>query len=252
LDATIEGWELSIANVCRQTLRISESDERTARELARALIGAAYVRFSGVGEIFGVVNLEHDPNARGNPRGLTDSHIEMLYNILKRAGAKKDEESPIFIATKRGLIVPECLDMMANATATSLLSDIPLLRLVRESGDREDMLEHEIFTQRDRHRKCWLTLEELNERRIELNKLRSMRTLCMLLNGNHRIRAMLRIGVDIAAERDRLRAMAEDMKVGSDVLATLLGDLSKRMEAHTWRVVVYDGEPPDLAFDPPD
>jgi hypothetical protein len=198
----------------------------------------AYLRFSGVCKIFGVVNLEHDPHAWGNPHRLTDSHIKMLYNILKRAGAKKDEESPIFIATKRALIMPECLDMMANATATSLLLDIPLLLLVRESGDREDMLEQKLFTQQDRHRKCWLTLEELNERQIKLNKLRSMRVLCMPLNGNHCIRTMLRIGVDIAAEHERLQAMAEDMKVGSNVLAKLLGDLSKRMEAHTWRVVV--------------
>jgi hypothetical protein len=204
------------------------------------LLGSAYVRFGGAGDIHGVVNLDLDPNARGNPRGLTESHVDALYDILRRINGKRDHEAPLFLAVRRELITPECLALMAKADATNILSQPPLLELVGENREREAELERNLLSQVSGGR--WLTRDELNAQQSELEGLRALRTLCMLLNGNHRIRAMLRIYQDIAVERDRFRALAEKSHANALEVFNATKALLLRVTDQTWRVLVYDGK----------
>jgi hypothetical protein len=82
---------------------------------------------------------------------------------------------------------------MGKANATNILSKLPLLQLMQDSAAHEAALENTVLTQVEED--CWLTQEELNKQHIELQSLAWV--LCMLLNGDHSIRAVLRIRQNI-------------------------------------------------------
>ncbi|KAG8782051.1 hypothetical protein FRC12_021266 [Ceratobasidium sp. 428] len=233
-------WEKSVLELRNRTIAVPIHDAKLARELARALIGSAYVRFVGVGEIFGVVNLALDPNVRGNPRGLNDDHVGLLFDIIRRPNAKKDHESPLFLAISRTAIDDTQLELMEAADARDLLSKLPPLVLKRKHAAREAQLENALWTQSESG--VWLTVMGLDERKKELDALRNDpgRPQATLLNGNHRTRAMLRRNEEIITKRDRIRAMLERNPSNKADVEREVEELNQMVEGHTWRCLIYD------------
>ncbi|KAG8735207.1 hypothetical protein FRC10_010877 [Ceratobasidium sp. 414] len=221
-----------------QVARAPEEELAIARELQAAVIGAAYVRFVGPGDIGGVVNLNLDPNERGNPRGLTNSHVELLAEILRRPNAKKDHESPVILTVDANLIDPILRLQMSEANAYDLLSDIPRLELLSDAAQREQSLENELWLGRTATR--WLDEGEVHAKNEELRALRKRRALCMLLNGNHRLRAMLKIGEEVEKEWRDLADRIRRKIGGQDEWEADVKSIFARVENLTWRCEVYD------------
>ncbi|KAG8768478.1 hypothetical protein FRC12_005529 [Ceratobasidium sp. 428] len=216
-------WEKSVIDMRNRTIVVPVHDEKLALELARALIGSAY-----------------DPNARGNPRGLNDDHVGLLFDILRRPNAKKDHGSPIFLAVLRDAIDDAQLQLMEEADARDLLSKLPPLVLKRKHAAKEAQIENALWTQTEGG--IWLTVIDLDERQTELDALRDdpERPKATLLNGNHRTRAMLHGNVEIIAKRDHIRTLLEKNSSNKGDVEREVQELNQLVEGHTWRCLVYD------------
>ncbi|KAG8721877.1 hypothetical protein FRC08_009400 [Ceratobasidium sp. 394] len=240
MEEVISVWETSVKDVRSRVLATSIHDERLGKELEVACIGSAYIRFIGPGDVFGVVDLEHNPNKRGNPRGLNSGHVELLHDIFRRPLAKKDHESPLYLAVDGRYISDEDKATMASADARNILSRLPPLVLKRDTSDEEAQLEEELWVQRVAGR--WLSTPELNDRQSRLDSLRSdpTRGMSHILNGNHRIRAMLAQNPLIFSQRDAIRAKLEMTPGNRSDLEQEMQALQARVQGHTWRCLVYD------------
>ncbi|KAG8713673.1 hypothetical protein FRC08_012961 [Ceratobasidium sp. 394] len=173
LNQMLAGWEGSVRQLRDRELKLNLGAAAAAEELAQAEIGSAFVRFTGPGDIFGVIALDVDPNSRGNPRALNEGHRDLLYEELRRPNAKRDWESPLFLSVPSRLISQDLQTKMKAHSATDPQSTPPLLKLIREHEDDEIKLENELWLERENER--WLTAEELVERRDRLGDLRSSR-----------------------------------------------------------------------------
>ncbi|KAG9093563.1 hypothetical protein FRC06_011463 [Ceratobasidium sp. 370] len=226
-------------NMSAETAGLSPEERQIIEEIRTALISGAALRFAGVGDVFSVLNLAHDPNMRGNLRGITDSHVDVLYNIIKRVGMKKDHESPLVIAVSRSAIDRACLAKMIRRDAHDILQRVPVLQLIRKNP-RELELEQQIALCRANNK--LLEPVDVQVLRKTLDDLYHERTLCMLLNGNHRIRAMLRVTVDLEKRLDELHEkmrLPSSSRDNADIQAAIK-QLGAEMERHTWRCEVYD------------
>ncbi|KAG9097292.1 hypothetical protein FRC06_007718 [Ceratobasidium sp. 370] len=238
LNQLLAGWEGSVRQLRDRELKLNSGAAAAAEELAQAEIGSAFVRFTGPGDIFGVVSLDADPNSRGNPRALNEGHRDLLYEVLRRPNAKRDWESPLSLSVPSHLITEDLRAKMKAHTATDPQSTPPLLKLIREHEEEEIQLENELWLQRENER--WLTAEELAVRRQRLDDLRSSRERCMLLNGNHRIRAMLRLGEDIIKIRNEIKDHITKGDLSQDEINEMSDEMWEKVEDHTWRCIVYD------------
>ncbi|KAG9101543.1 hypothetical protein FRC06_002856 [Ceratobasidium sp. 370] len=240
--ALAAGWADYVAQLRGKEAQASEEDVAVARELKDALIGAAYIRFVGPGDVHGVINLDNNPNARGNPRGLTETHVDLLHQILRRPNGKKDHESPIYIMVDEDCIDPALRSKMKKGDAFNPLSALPLLELVRKDKERETSLENELWVGRVDDR--WLNLEDVNTRRCELKALREAadRPYCVLLNGHHRIRAMLRISKEIFDDWESLKKRVMEGEGDEEEFEEIARDVLQRVENNTWRCVIYNSK----------
>ncbi|KAG9099560.1 hypothetical protein FS749_000978 [Ceratobasidium sp. UAMH 11750] len=238
LNQMLAEWEGSVRLLRDKDMKLNADAAAAAEVLANAEIGSAFVRFTGPGDIFGVVSLEMDPNSRGNPRALNEGHRDLLYEILRRPNAKRDWESPLFLSVPADLIADDLRVKMKGATATDPMSTPPLLKLIRPHEDEEIRLENEIWLRREGER--WLSNEELADRDSRLEDLRLSRERCMLLNGNHRIRAMLRVGEDIVKIRNEIKEHITNGDLSQEEINEMSDKMWERIEEHTWRCVVYD------------
>ncbi|KAG9093284.1 hypothetical protein FRC06_011582, partial [Ceratobasidium sp. 370] len=226
-------------NMSRETAGLSPEEQQIIEEIRAALIGGAALRFAGVGDVFSVLNLAHNLNMRGNPRGITDSHVDVLYNIIKRIGMKKDHESPLVIVVSRSAINLACLAKMVGRDARDILQRVPVLQLVRKNP-HELKLEQQIALRRANDK--LLEPVDVQVLRKTLDDLYHECTLCMLLNGNHRIRAMLQVTVDLEKRLDELHEkmrLPSSSRDNADIQAAIK-QLGAEMERHTWRCEVYN------------
>ncbi|KAG8739727.1 hypothetical protein FRC10_005224 [Ceratobasidium sp. 414] len=236
----ISAWESSVRDVRDRVIAASVQDARLGKDLDHAYLGSAYIRFVGPGSVHGVVDLELNPNKRGNPRGLNPGHVGILHDIFSRPMARKDHESPIYLAVDGDLIPAKHRAAMADADARNILSNVPPLVLQRDDADDEARLEQELWVQRVDGR--WLSPDELHDRQALLDHHRSnpSRGMAYILNGNHRTRAMLAINDGIVALRDGIRARLEASDGSRADIERDLDTLRQNVEAHTWRCLVYD------------
>ncbi|KAG9119534.1 hypothetical protein FRC07_005402, partial [Ceratobasidium sp. 392] len=240
VEEVIAAWEKSVRDVRSRVMAASVQDKRLAQDLDHAYLGSAYIRFIGPGDVFGVVDLEADPNQRGNPRGLNEGHVGLLQDIFRRPNAKKDHESPIFLAVNGEDVDEDTLVEMRTADARNVLSKLPPLVLKRPNAKTEARLEEEVWMQRVDGR--WLSQAELDTRQGELDTLRGLnsRGMAHILNGSHRTRAMLRQNPVISARRDAIRAMIEKNPSNRNDIEREMEELSDMVENHAWRCLVYD------------
>ncbi|KAG9099860.1 hypothetical protein FS749_000182 [Ceratobasidium sp. UAMH 11750] len=230
-------WEKSVEGIRNMVLALPEGEKEVEEEKRAALIGSAFVSFAGPGDVCGVVDLDLDPNKRGNPRRLSDSHVEALYNILRQPDAKRDHESPILLAVPARLLDAPLRDLMRAADAADLLSPLPRLKLENPDRRMTERMENALWLQMEEG--AWIPKARLQTLQAELSGLRKRAELCKLLNGHHRIRAMLLLGGEIAQERDRLRGL---MERGEDVSGEEWDALTERAKLLTWRCLVYDSD----------
>ncbi|KAG8722293.1 hypothetical protein FRC08_004529 [Ceratobasidium sp. 394] len=238
VEELLRGWEGSLRTLRARVLTVPDADKQMAQDLDNSLIGAAFIRFIGPGDIHGLVNLDEDPNMRGNPRGLNDGHVQLIYDAVFRPNGKKDHEAPIVLAVPRSCVDPTLQAEMKTANVSNLLNPVPRFDLIRDTREEETVLETEIWTQRVGDR--WLSASELDNRKIELRGYQAVATRCKLLNGNHRIKAMLRRAGELGEKRQAIRAKLEAGVGNSRDLKHANDELRQEIELHTWRCIVYD------------
>ncbi|KAG9102937.1 hypothetical protein FRC06_000722 [Ceratobasidium sp. 370] len=229
-------WEGSIRQLHNWELRLNA--DAAAEVLANAEIGSAFVCFTGPGDIFSVVALETDPNLQGNLRALNEGHWDLLYEVLQCPNAKRDWEPPLFLSVPSHLITEELRAKMKAHSATDPLSTPPLLKLIREHQDEEIKLENKLWLECENER--WLSGEELVECQQCLDHLRSSQECCMLLNSNHRIRAMLHGGEDIIKIRNDIKDHINKGDVSQEEISEMSAEMWERIEDHSWRCIMYD------------
>ncbi|KAG9102876.1 hypothetical protein FRC06_000901 [Ceratobasidium sp. 370] len=116
----------------------------------------------------GVVNLSDDLNECDNLCELLGSHVSVLAEVFK-AGNKQDLQSPIRIMLPCELISDALAAQMCEVNIHDPSTKIPWLVLERETVEREDRLEQELWLQSDG--KVLLRTKDLNQRMLELRQL---------------------------------------------------------------------------------
>ncbi|CAE6499305.1 unnamed protein product [Rhizoctonia solani] len=237
-----EIWQTALAHLDKLTNegRTADAEDiERAAETSGYLVGHAVVRFIGPGEINGVLNTDQEPDERHNPRGLNPEHVQNLSEIFSR-GHIKDRVSPIRIKVPPDSIDESLLKKMREANPSDPKSSIPTLELKRSTAVRERQLEKEILYHSDGER--LLSDSEVQQRRDELRELRAARPLARLLNGNHRINAMIR-ATKLLRQRASEIINAERNKE-ENILEQWL-ELNERIKKATYTVEVYKHDTPD-------
>ncbi|KAG8704454.1 hypothetical protein FRC09_003516 [Ceratobasidium sp. 395] len=233
-------WESSVLRLRTEAVKVDAEQEQAARELAAARIGSAHLRFCGLNDVYSNVNLDEDPNARGNPRGLSISHVNKLHQAVRHPNGKKDHEAPIAIAVPRRLLSPKLVEAMQKSEATDILSQPPALVLLSPTSEEESKLENEHFLLRRGDE--WLSTEELYAIKERLDELRSAKEKAKLYNGNHRIRAMLKCTDEVIKLRGDMRTLIEKGETPPEEIEEMMEDILDRAERLTWRCHVYDAD----------
>ncbi|KAG8689880.1 hypothetical protein FRC09_012217, partial [Ceratobasidium sp. 395] len=215
-------------------------DARLAKILAEYRIGGAFVHAFGVGHVAGVVDLRPDPNARANPRPLRSEHVSRLVRIFTRHGEKRDHYSPIYIMVPVGQIPPDTLAQIKAADPREPAVHMPSLRLSNPNASEIAELEKACLTFRLQDQ--WVEEHELESMRTRLDTLRAQSPKAMLLNGNHRIRAIEDIGNQAY---DRYRAAHFKLRrqeIGSDESKEQMDLVAQLVQSANYRVEVYNSE----------
>lgn len=193
-----------------------------------------------MGHLNGVVNLSEEPDLRGNPRVTEESHIKNLYDVFRVPGGKMDHESPIVLMISPRHIDPECLALMRQSEPRDPAAVMPALRLVGSPTDEETNLEERLLFSLGRE--GYASEEEIKCMKTRLASLYAARPRATLLNGSHRIQAILRVGCEIAEEQAKL---VDQVRVGvlrgEDLKANIQVLVRQRAPMATYRVDVYDG-----------
>ncbi|KAG8783740.1 hypothetical protein FRC12_019398 [Ceratobasidium sp. 428] len=240
MEVNVTKWEASVLRLRAESLKGDAEQEQAARELEVAYIGSAHLRFGGLGDIFGVVNLAEDPNARGNPRGLSISHVDKLFQSIRLPNGKKDHEAPIAVAVPARLLSAKLIEAMKNSDATNILSQPPALVLKSATSEEEQRLENELFLKR--RGDLWLPNEELHQIKARLDELRASKELAKLFNGNHRIRAILKRSEEVDAQRAQIRTLIEKGETPTEDIEDMMSEWLENAERLTWRCHVYDSD----------
>ncbi|KAG9076105.1 hypothetical protein FS749_012153 [Ceratobasidium sp. UAMH 11750] len=229
-------------------LAATASELERAAELAKWLIGHAYLRFAGPGAVHGVVNLTDDPNARHNPRALNPSHVADLGQAFSMNGGKQDRETPIYLKCPPDIIDPDCLAAMTDPARKVSARDLdfapPALKLVRPNPDKENELETEVWTTRSRSARAYMEAPELVDKQRELDRMRNDRPRATLINGNHRTSGMLEACRILHAARDRIIEQDRRGELSPEDMAKALEGLRESVEAATYRCEVYRDDTP--------
>ncbi|KAG8750141.1 hypothetical protein FRC12_013052 [Ceratobasidium sp. 428] len=240
MEVNVAKWEASVVRLRTQLLKGDAEQEQTVRELAVAHIGSAHLRFGDLGNIFGVVNLVEDPNARGNPRGLSTSHVDKIFQSIRLPNGKKDHEAPIAVAVPARLLSAKLIQAMQNTDATDIFSQPPALVFESTASEEEQRLENELFLKR--RGDLWLSKEKLHQIKARLDKLRAKKELAKLLNGNHRIQAMLKRNEEVNTQGAKIRMLIEKGETPTEDMEEIMNDWLGSVERLTWRCHVYDSD----------
>ncbi|CUA75211.1 Kinase D-interacting substrate of 220 kDa [Rhizoctonia solani] len=216
-------------------------------EIAKYRNGYGVLWFAGTGSIQGVVQLDQDPNQRSNPRPLSEEHLLELTNVFATKGVVDDRRTPIRIKAPPQGLPKNLLASMKAVNINDSSSPIPTLELIREHPDVETRLECEIFALSDG--KQLLSDSEVMERKAELNRLRALRQLATLINGNHRINAMIAVGKSLEDAALHIATCERNQVDGFDAKAEW-DRLMKSLKSATYVVEVfaYDTPPHVLAW----
>ncbi|CAE6416041.1 unnamed protein product [Rhizoctonia solani] len=220
-----EVWQQALENLDRLTRegRTADAEDiERAAETSAYFLGYGVLRFLGPGEIYGVVNTGQDPDERHNPRELNADHLRALAELFSR-GSIKDRVSPI-----------------QEADPSDPKSAVPTLELTRPNAERERQLEKEILYHSDG--RTLLSNTDVKNRQKELKELRGTRALARLLNGNHRINAMIKATRPL---RQKAAAIINAERNKEEGIFEQWLELNERIKKATYTVEVYRHNTPD-------
>lgn len=221
-----------------QPLEASPNAQRIAALTKRHRVGGAYIHAFGIGHLNGVVNTGKDPNLRGNPRDLNISHVDNLFSVFSIPGSMRDYESPICLMVRRDLLHPDLLAAMRNADPRDPAANMPLLYINHEDTGEMHQLEEQLLSHiKD---KRWMSKEELQVAEERLATLRSTAPLATLLNGLHRIQAILRLGKVAEEDHEVLLSQVRNQTVGPENMRAEMEEIQKRAKMASYRVDVFD------------
>ncbi|KAB5587566.1 hypothetical protein CTheo_8995 [Ceratobasidium theobromae] len=237
-----ELWEESVQTLRKDNVVPSSDVVELQSKLNEARLGGGLLRFCGVGDAHGVVDLSDDPNARGNPRPINMAHVDALYEIFQRPGAKRDHEAPAILVTSPSLVDAECLQEMKDKDPRDVAAILPCIRVVRQEATQEDELENRLWLCRIDGTS--MTKEVILRDTCKLKAMRKSRKRMKLLNGNHRFQAMLRLADDLYRRRDEINRLLDlpQEKKDPDLIRKMVEDLKQDVLGLTWRVEVYNGK----------
>ncbi|KAG8731549.1 hypothetical protein FRC11_003807, partial [Ceratobasidium sp. 423] len=216
------------------------------KQIAKGLIGAAHFRCFGPRDIYETID-PSDPKARCNPRPTSESHILSIYQQVRTITGKRDHLAPIYILVSRKQLTQELQDEMHKALAdvSNPTATTPRLELIRPNAKEEDELMEAIWLgmKQQGEKMLFYTADEIQVMRTRLTALQKGRVRVILLNGNHRIHAMLRWRDEINRERmTALKAIeAVGYKAGSHHMDQLQ-ECFEKARYSSWRVLVYDAD----------
>ncbi|QRV79867.1 hypothetical protein RhiJN_07882 [Ceratobasidium sp. AG-Ba] len=237
-DGLLLRWFGRLVNNRERLLAISKAHERVAREVRAAHIGDAAILFAGVGDVESAVDLSDDPNKLGNPCGVYQDHVQNIYNVIRRPGSKKDHEAPILLLVDGRLVGSAMREAMKLVRAEEPL-DIMTILVLNNVTAKEDAIEREAWYEQRGDE--WLTPDQLLGLRAELDGLRSNRPRATLLNGRHRILAMLLLAQELQVEREDIcKCMVEGTSDEHELFARLAQWEQHALTDLAWRVKVYD------------
>ncbi|QRW08691.1 hypothetical protein RhiLY_07690 [Ceratobasidium sp. AG-Ba] len=164
--------------------------------------------------------------------------LENIYNVIRRPGSKKDHEAPILLLVDGRLVGSAMREAMKLVRAEEPL-DIMTILVLNNVTAKEDAIEREAWYEQRGDE--WLTPDQLLGLRAELDGLRSNRPRATLLNGRHRILAMLLLAQELQVEREDIcKCMVEGTSDEHELFARLAQWEQHALTDLAWRVKVYD------------
>ncbi|CAE6507130.1 unnamed protein product [Rhizoctonia solani] len=237
-------WKAAVEQLdalTRQGRTASREEIEFAQEARPFCLGCAVLRFMGPGEIHGVVETGQDPELRHNPRELSVGHLNTLSETFVKQGVK-DRPSPVRIMVDKEQIPQELRLEMSKADPRDPESQLPTFDLIREHPEEERLLEMQMVYCIDEDHRL-LNDNEWDKRYQTLRQLRSGRKLAKLINGNHRINAMLNATKLLRSAAAFIVNMERN---GSERdVALLWAELNEKIATATYAVEVYSSDTPD-------
>jgi hypothetical protein len=189
-----------------------------------------------------LVDLTPDLNKRHNLRPLDPNHAKELANIFLQQGGKQDQESPIYLVVNPDLIEPALREEMKRVDPHDINCKTLRFDIKQVNAQEEHDLEFNIMWQFDHHTGEPLTVERLNNDRIQLRALRSERMMARLVNSNHRMNVMIYL-----AQRatPTVEAVIEGMRRGDydqEEVQMQMEEIRRIAESLTYQVEVYSSE----------
>jgi hypothetical protein len=223
-----------------QPLPVPPTAQRLADLTKLHRLGGAYIHAFGIGHLQSVVNVGDDPNNRGNPRPLNSSHVDNLLAVFSVPGSKRDHESPIFLMISPEHVSPELLATMSKADPRDPAAEMPPLVLQHPHSNEVLELESQLMAQiKD---KRWMSPAELQAATTRLGAVRAQIPLATILNGHHRIRALIQLGAQIQRDYDHLVAQVREGTIGSNDMRQAMEAIQERAKMTMYRVEVFDSE----------
>ena len=226
----------------RNTIAIDPEEAKEQEELEEYRLGLGFVSFGGVDDVAGVVNIENDPNYKTNPRPLKLEHAHELADIFVIKGGKQDAESPVNLIVKRSSVSEELLAKMKAFNPSKPGDSPPRFELIRENPEREAELELRLTWRMDWDSATPLTQEQLAKDANEQAQLRKGRTLAQIVNGSHRIKAMVILSDRLAPLRESIIAGLHDNSMDNEECADKMNDFMQATRFLTYRVEVFAGK----------
>ncbi|QRV82338.1 kinase D-interacting substrate [Ceratobasidium sp. AG-Ba] len=254
------------SNSAEETLRMArqridgilssgEGERKAAIEMANAMEehcwGVAVLNFSawyGASLVLDVV--DGAVATRINPRLPEASHVDKLEAVLSNPDRKTDFKTPIMIQVRKGQLSDEFIESIRTKDLYDMHSKPPPLRLQTITAE-EEKVHYELFwrsteefDENGTSRRRWLTNDELKQRQERAMYFFKTREFVILINGNHRIAAMLRIGR--AIHEDLILLLREAERGVEDLLSyrQRWTDLERRMQHCTYRALIFKDDTP--------
>ncbi|KAF8600806.1 hypothetical protein BDV93DRAFT_546238 [Ceratobasidium sp. AG-I] len=231
----------------RNTIAIDPEEMKEHQELEEHRLGHGFISFGGVDDVASVVNIENDPNYRTNPRPLKIEHAYELADIFVIKGGKQDAESPVNLIVNRKFVSKELLAKMKAFDPNNTTDSPPRFELLREHAKREAELELRLTWRMDWDSLTPLTREQLAADSLALLDLRKNRPLAQIVNGSHRIQAMIILSNRLAPLRESIIEGLHDDSMEAEDCAEKMKDFMQATRFLTYRVEVFaDDTPPHL------
>lgn len=228
----------------KETLPADGDTAGQLEELEEWRIGGGFVSFGGVDDVHGVVNLDQNTNNRVNPRPLNLGHAEEFLEIFLTRDGKQDHRSPIYLVVDPKQVDDDLKARMKAVDIRNPAIPIPRFDVLRPHGARERLLEHNVTWKFDQATGRSFSQDEINEFMNELLRLRAERALAQLLNGNHRMMAMVLLAARATPARDSIiGAVIQRRELDKDEVRYQMEEMKKIVSKLTYRVEVYSSEP---------